>query len=151
MHKSIWERRGLFTSECRTDSCRFYVTQSCDVTQPITRPLPHSAVVTKMNLTQNPLPILFRAAFVTDTSADQQAKWQLTAEREYFGNLCEIWPSSCVKHILALSSHARPVCFHLNNSNVSQHLFPEMIQRSRQSVFWCVDLGVVFTCLSIAQ
>lgn len=51
---------SLFTSECRTDSCTFYVTQSCDMTQPITDHMPHSVVVTMMNLTQNPLLILFR-------------------------------------------------------------------------------------------
>lgn len=80
--------------------------------------------------------ILFRAAFVTDTSADQQGKMAADCREVIFVNLCEIWPSSRVKHTLAVSPHARPVCFHLNNSNDSQHLFPEMIQRSRQSVFW---------------
>lgn len=46
MHKSIWERRSLFTSESRTDSCTCYVTQSCDVTHVMWRDANHTALAT---------------------------------------------------------------------------------------------------------
>ncbi len=110
MHESIWER-SLFTSECRTDSCAFYITQSCDVTQNHTAPATFSC--SRWWISHK---VLCRAAFVTDTSADQQDKMAADCREVVFGNLCEIWPSSRVKHTLAVSPHARPVCFHLNNS-----------------------------------
>lgn len=136
--------RGLFTSECRTDSCAFYVTQSCDVTQPITRPLLHSAVVTMMNLTHNPL---------QSSICDGHICWPTGQNGSWLQRVCFWKPVRFgrppVSSTLWLSLHMPGMYVSTWTTHDSQHLLPEMIQRSRQSVFWWVDLGVVFACLSI--
>ncbi len=77
-----------------------------------------------------------------------RTKWQLTAER-LFLEICVRFGRPPVSSILWLSLHMPGLYVSTWTTRDSQHLFPEMIQRSRQSVFWWVDLGVVFACLSI--
>ncbi len=149
MHKSIWERRSLFTSESRTDSCTFYTTQSCDVTQPITRPLPHSAFVTMMNLTQNPLPSYSEQHLWWTHLLTNRAQWQLTAERSFL-SICVRFGRPPVSNTLWLSLHMPG----LYVSTWTTQMTPSTcsLKWSSAHVSQCFDdLGVVFACLSIAQ